>query len=169
MMKVSVISTVSGLGGSNVVTELAQETRELGGHWQTSKVITLADQFTALFLVMIEEHKLADFKQAMSRRFSELSFEYSIPKMEATNFSEPISVTVHCVDRAGLTKDIHELMQGLELDVEQFSFFRAPVTMLGDSVYQANIQLRLPSELNIEKLTEKFEELDPGLRLSTLG
>ncbi|WP_133407748.1 hypothetical protein [Parashewanella tropica] len=168
-MKVSVISTVSGLGGSNVVTELAQETRELGGHWQTSKVITLADHFTALFLIVIEETQLAEFKQAMSRRFSELRFEYSAPKIEATIFSDPISVTVHCVDRAGLTKDIHELMQGLDLDVEQFSFFRAPVALVGDSVYQANIQMRLPSDLSIEKLTEKFEELDPALRLSTLG
>ncbi|RYV02420.1 hypothetical protein SOPP22_10235 [Shewanella sp. OPT22] len=165
-MNVCVIITVTGEGDFEIVNQLAAETCALNAKWMTSKVSRIGEQFAALILVDIESEKLGCLEDAFRTNYPQLTFSYSEPKVEAAIFSEPIQVTLNCEDRSGLTREINDLLTGLEVEVEHINTIRAPVSGLGCSVYEAKMTLRLPTDVTQENLVHKLEQLNNKIRIS---
>ena len=165
-MNVCVIITVTGEGDFEIVNKLAAETCELNAKWVSSKVSRIGEQFAALILIDIESDKLGCLEDVFRIKYPQLNFSYSEPKLEAAIFSEPIQVTLNCEDRSGLTREINDLLTGLEVEVEHINTLRAPVSGLGRSVYEAKMTLRLPSDVTQENLVHKLEQLDDKIRIS---
>ena len=165
-MNVCVVITVTGEGDFEIVNKLAEETCALGAKWLTSKVSRIGEQFAALILIDIESELLGCLEDNFRTKYPSLHFSYSEPKVEAAIFSGPVKVTLNCEDRSGLTREINDLLTGLEVAVEHINTFRAPVSGLGLSVYEAQMTLKLPSDVTENNLIHKLEQLDGKIRVS---
>ncbi len=165
-MNICVTITVTGQCDLDVLKQLAEETCGYGAKWLTSKVIRIGEQVAALILMDIDSEKLGCLENDFRIKFPELNFACSEPKVEAAIFGEPLNVTLDCEDRSGLTREINDLLSGLEVEVEHIHTLRAPVAALGRSVYEARMRLRLPSDVTKENLIHKLEQIDNKIRVS---
>ena len=165
-MNICVTVTVTGEGDLEILNKLAEETCSYGAKWLTSKVSRIGEQIAALILIDIDSEQLGCLEDDFRVKFPTLNFSYSEPKVEAAIFSAPVHLTLDCEDRSGLTREINDLLTGLEVEVEHIHTLRAPVVSLGRSVYEAQMTLRLPSDVTKANLIHKLEQIDDKIRVS---
>lgn len=165
-MKTCFIASVIGTLTPNLITSLAQISRENGAQWQTSKLISLDSQFAALFNVIIELDKLPALKKNLSDQFPSLIFHYCASTNAEQLNTKSIHVSIDCDDRAGLTHDINKLLFNLGISVEHQEHYRYPVASIGNTVFSAQYTLKLPPEVSQADLMQQLETISTNARVN---
>jgi glycine cleavage system regulatory protein len=166
------IMSVTGPFTPDIINQLAHHSRNQGATWNTSKVIRLDNQFTALMQVSIASIDEARLTSSLLEAFPQL--QLSVSACAGTNqaaleqapltLSAPMEFELDCADRAGLTHDIHRLLETLSIHVEHFESYRLPVVILGRNVYRAKLVLRLPETQSSQSVVNELEALEAGAR-----
>ncbi len=174
-MKIQFISTVVGPLGPDVLGRLASLSRECGAEWLSSKLIRLDGQFAAIFKVSIEDSAEAMLRERLAQAFPELGFVYAPVQQAVQERHESVAgvapdvVTVQlaldCNDRPGLTRDINETLANLGVSVTQLESHRMQVASLGRTVFNANLTLVLPPQLDVASLSAALEAVEPNARV----
>ena len=159
------ITTVLGTLKPNLLQSLAQVSRAMGASWETSKVIKLDGQFVAMMRVMIDVDKEVALKQALEQQFAELTFVYADYAQESIPLSTECKLTLDCNDRSGLTHDMNEILNDLEISVDHQECYLVQVTSLGKTVYSAKLSLRLPQNVTVALLISQLETLSDNIRI----
>lgn len=168
-MKKTFVTTVMGPAESGTIKTLAEETRKLGGEWLTTKVMKLDGQFTAMMEVAVDEDLEVLLKERLEDSFSHLEFIYSdIKEKEEPKQGKKVSLVVDCMDRAGLTRDIHNILQSLDLVVEKMDCDRLPVAALGTTVFTAKLTLAVDESVSAEAIADEIETLSEDTRVSVV-
>ena len=164
-MTTSFIATVSGITSPNILIELAQTTREYKAHWQTSNVIKLDGQFSALLKITLDTENQKPLQHAFKQEFPELNFIYS-PTQNVPNLNtKSVSLNIECNDRAGLTKDINTLLNNLQINIEHQVSYRIAVPSIGDTVYSAQFELRIPQTISTADIKQQLEGIKQNMRV----
>ncbi|MBB1270905.1 glycine cleavage system protein R [Shewanella sp. SR44-3] len=166
------IMSVTGPFTPDIINQLAHHNRQHGARWDTSKVIRLNNHFAALMQVSIASIDKAKLTSSLLEAFPQL--QLSVSACAGTNqaaleqapltLSVPMEFELDCADRAGLTHDIHRLMETLSIHVEHFESYRVPVSILGRNVYRAKLVLRLPETQSSQSVVNELEALEAGAR-----
>ncbi|GGB72012.1 transcriptional regulator [Shewanella inventionis] len=159
------ITTVLGTLKPNLLQSLAQVSRDMGASWETSKVIKLDGQFVAMMRVMIDADKEMALKHALEQQFSQLTFVYAEYAHEVIHNSTECKLTLDCNDRSGLTHDMNQILNDLEVSVDHQECYRVQVTSLGKTVYSAKLTLRLPDNVTVALLVSQLETLSDNIRI----
>lgn len=165
-MNTCFIATVSGTSSPNILTTLAQITRKHQAHWQTSKIIKLEAQFTALLKINIDSSYQDQLKQAFADEFPQLAFTYNTAEIVTEKNTNSIKLVIDCDDRAGLTKDINQILNDLQVNIEHQEAYRVAVASIGDTVYSAQLTLNLPQNLSNEDLCKQLESIGQNIRIA---
>ncbi|WP_434949887.1 ACT domain-containing protein [Shewanella sp. HL-SH4] len=165
-MKHKFITTVLGALQPNLLQSLAQVSREMGASWETTKVIKLDGQFTAMMRVMISTEQELIFKQHLAQKFPQLTFVYAEFEHENLPLCTEFTLTLDCNDRAGLTHDINQILSELEASVEHQESNRVQVTSIGKTVYSAKLNLRLPENVTQALLITQLETIADNIRIN---
>ena len=172
------IMSVTGPFTPDIINQLAHHSRNQGATWNTSKVIRLDNQFTALMKVSIASQEEAQLRVSLKASFGQLHFSFnasvdacaeasqSTLEQAPLALSTPMEFELDCADRSGLTHDIHRLLETLAIHVEHFESYRLPVVILGRNVYRAKLVLRLPESQSTENIVSELEAIESGARVS---
>jgi glycine cleavage system regulatory protein len=163
-MKIQFISTVVGPLGPDVLKSLATLSRECGAEWLSSKLIMLDGQFAAMMRVSIDDDKDAQLRTRLEQAFPNLSFVYA-PVVAAADEAEALTIELDCSDRPGLTRDINDILANLGIGVTQMESHRLQVTSLGRTVFNANMQLKVPAGVDTATLVAALEAVEPNARV----
>lgn len=165
-MKKYYIATVSGQYAPKILVELAQITREYHAHWQTSKVIKLDNHFTALLKIAISSDLQQSLQIAFEKTFPELVISFNTCDESLKLIQDAIKLTIDCDDREGLTKDINQIFNNLQISVEHQENYRVAVPNIGGTVYSAKFELLLPENLSSADLRQQLEAIGKNIRIN---
>lgn len=167
-MKSIFITTIYGHTSPGIVKALAQETREAGGEWLSSKVMKMDGQFVAMMKVSVDQESVDRLKNDLEQKFSDLQFFYASAATKTSAPTKTITLVVDCRDRSGLTHDINNVLYNLDLVVENMEFNRFPVSSLGESVFSARLTLAVPEATSAEIIAEEIEALSEDIRVNVI-
>ncbi|QDF67881.1 hypothetical protein FJQ87_15450 [Shewanella sp. SNU WT4] len=165
-MQQTLITNVQGKIAANTLTELAKISRQAGAHWLTCKLIQLDGQFSALIKLEIDTEKLLTLQQALSQAMPQLSFQYHEIAAVPTPHTITKFLTLDCLDRQGLTHDIQHLLMDIDAQIDEFEHSRMMVSSIGETVYRANIRVRLVEDMSDDELTRAIENISHGMRVT---
>jgi glycine cleavage system regulatory protein len=165
-MKIMFITTVLGPDSPGIIKSLAHTTRDLGGEWLTSKVVKLDGQFSAIMRVVIDPDKEDALKAELKRNFPDLQFVYAPSLTDEDKPSKVMNLVVDCMDRAGLTKDITNILHGMDVVVESMEFNRAHVSSIGQAVFSAKLSICVRDDVSGDTVVEEIEGLSDDVRVT---
>lgn len=158
-----------GPASSGIIKSLAEETRKLGGEWLTSKVMKLDGRFTALMEVAVDEDLEVMLKDRLEEAFPDLMFSYAeIVEKTPKKKDKKVSLVVDCMDRSGITRDINNILQNLDLVVDKMDCNRLPVAALGTAVFTAKMTLSVDEAVTAESIAGEIEALSEDTRVSVV-
>lgn len=167
-MKKLFITTVVGPITPGIIKSLAEVTRGFKGEWVTSKVIKLDGHFSAMMKVGIAPEAEAELKAELESKFASLRFFFDDVITEVDSASRPLHLTLDCGDRAGLTRDIVNILTNLDLVIEHMEFNRVHVTPIGQTVFSSSLNIAVPQGVSTESVVELLEGVSEDARVNIL-
>ncbi|MEJ2045429.1 MAG: ACT domain-containing protein [Reinekea sp.] len=163
-MKTQIVISIVGEDQEGFINKLTVKTSALGGKWLANKFAHLEGQIAGIIKLEIEQDKLDEFRQMLD------SVEGLLVSYRDANDLQPgndkiIRFTLEGEDRSSLTSDITHLLGEKGVKVEHYESRRYPVTELGRDVFEAHLDLRLPTMLSAESLKEALEQLSGRMRV----
>jgi len=167
-MKKLFITTVIGPITPGIIKSLAEVTRSFAGAWLTSKVIKVDGHFSAMMKVAIAPEAEAELKAKFVSDFAGLHFFFDDVFTEMEAASTTLHLTLDCGDRAGLTRDIVDILSNLDLGIEHMEFNRVHVSTIGQTVFSSTLNLAVPEGISTESVIELLEGVSEDARVTVL-
>ncbi|MCL2912931.1 transcriptional regulator [Shewanella corallii] len=164
-MQACFISTVSGPFSPHLIADIAKITRQSGGHWLSSKIIRIDDQFSAMMKVEVSSGDPEPLQDQLESTFPQLRFTFEEAGPQKTEH-RILSLTLHCADRSGLTHDINTLFDGLDIAITHQENNRVAVMGSNETVYQAKLQLEVPQAMTDDDIAGALDTLNINHRVS---
>ncbi|MCF1426389.1 MAG: hypothetical protein LPH21_02945 [Shewanella sp.] len=164
-MQTCFICSISGTFSPHLIADIAKVTRQAGGHWLSSKVIRLEDQFSAMMKLAINSDEPETLQEQLETTFPQLVFTF-VESSDAPMHHRTLDVTLDCADRPGLTRDINTLFDGLGVVISHQENHRIPVMGANETVYRAKLQLEVPQELADGDIVDALDGLNVNHRVS---
>jgi len=161
MSKTSLVITILGQDRSGLVDSIAQTVAEHGGNWVESRMAHLAGQFAGILRVDVA----AQEAQALTAALGSLSAGglESTVHLDATEpaVSEKSAMQLSLVgqDRPGIVREISRVLANHGVNVEELQTECTRAANTGQSLFQAEAQLRLPEAVSAETLRTALEEV----------
>ncbi|MGI2261183.1 glycine cleavage system protein R [Shewanella sp. GXUN23E] len=164
-MQTCFICSISGPFSPHLIADLAKVTRQAGGHWLSSKIIRIEDQFCAMMKLAIDSENPEILQDQLETTFPQLLFSFVDSSNEPTAH-RALDVTLDCADRPGLTHDINSLLDGLGVIISHQENHRVAVMGSNETVYQAKLQLEVPEALADDDIVDALDGLNINHRVS---
>lgn len=153
-----------GKNAEGFFNALTDKTKLLGGTWRANKLAQLDNYVTGLLKLEIDENALENFKQ-MTEDFEDITFGFHEELSEETQACLSVHLTIECEDRQGLTSDITKLLLDKKVLVDHFESQRYPVEGLEMEVFEAQLEVKLPTILTVEQLVSDLKELNDRMQV----
>ena len=167
-MKKNFVTTIYGPNFPGIIKALAQATRALGGEWVGSKVIKADGQFAGIMNVVVATDQEKSLKAGLEEKFSSLRFIYSTPFNSFQEGTKTIHLLVDCIDRAGLTGDLSNILSNLDIHVVNMESKRYAMDGIGDMVFSAKLTLEVSETTDSEVIAGEIEALSEDVRVNVI-
>jgi len=161
MPKTSLVLTLLGQDRPGLVDSIAQTVVEHGGNWVESRMAHLAGQFAGILRVEVEVEQ-AEALTAAIGLLSEGGLKSTVLADAAeTDVSSQPAVQLSLVgqDRPGIVREISRVLAALGVNVEELHTEITRAATTGQSLFQAEAQLRLPKSVSTDTLRNALEEV----------
>ncbi|WP_428774916.1 glycine cleavage system protein R [Vibrio sp.] len=153
------------------IKELAALTHENGGKWLISKVNFIEQQVAAVIKVELPTANEQIVKDAF---LAQPDLLVQIVDSDATQHQTDTiyQIRLDSNDRAGIVNEITHVLdnQGISiLDMDCQRVFIAGGGGVSSSLFTANMAIKLPSEVNIDDITDELESLSEDTRVTVEG
>lgn len=159
MSKTSLVLTILGQDRPGLVDSIAQTVAEHGGNWVESRMAHLAGQFAGILRVEVDADQ-ADALQTALGSLAEGGIESTVHADAATPAdSDKAAVQLSLVgqDRPGIVREISRVLATHGVNVEELNTECISAAHTGQTLFQAEAQLRLPECVSTESLRAALE------------
>ncbi|PCJ28206.1 MAG: glycine cleavage system protein R [SAR86 cluster bacterium] len=163
-MTTNLVLTVIGDDEPGLVESLAQTINDNSGNWLESSMSQLAGKFAGILRVSIADEKADRLIQELKGLSTPLTLV--IEKVdEPDTLSPPQTIELNLVgnDRPGIIREISAALASLSVNVEQLNTECVPAPMSGAALFKAKASLKVPTELALEDLQSRLEQLADDL------
>jgi len=161
MSKTSLVLTILGQDRPGLVDSIAQAVAQHNGNWVESRMAHLAGQFAGILRVEVD----ADQAEALKTALGSLA-EGGLQSTIHADASESVAVEKKVVqlslvgqDRPGIVREISRVLATHGVNVEELQTERTRAANTGQSLFQAQAQLRLPEGISAETLRTALEQV----------
>ncbi len=154
-----------------IVSDLANQIRELNGNWLESSLSQLRGHFAGIVHVQIDGENL-DRLAAAVEQLSASGIEVRINRIADTpapSSQEGVAdliIEVEANDRAGIVKEITNALSDKKVNVKHLETRRENAAMAGYDIFYAIMQAELPSSLSSSDLEGSLEALSDDLMVT---
>lgn len=165
MSKTSLVLTILGEDRPGLVDSIAQTVAAHNGNWVESRMARLAGQFAGILRVEVD----VDQAEALTTAINLLS-EGGLKSTVLADAAEPeasqkpaVHLSLVGQDRPGIVREISRVLATQGVNVEELNTEVTRAATTGQSLFQAEAQLRLPAGLSTETLRNALEEVAADL------
>ncbi len=165
MPKTSLVLTLLGEDRPGLVDAIAQTVAAHGGNWVESRMAHLAGQFAGILRVEVDAGR-AEALTAAIRLLSEGGLKSTVFADAAEpNASQEPAVQLSLVgqDRPGIVREISRVLAQQGVNVEELHTEVTRAATTGQTLFQAEAQLRLPEGVLADTLREALEAVAADL------
>jgi glycine cleavage system regulatory protein len=169
-MKKLLVMTVCGVDLPGTIDTLVTAQNDLGAEILSSKVMRLEGQMAAIMKIAVVESQEKSFATGLSERFPNLQFLYSPVSgiAENTKVAKKVNVVVDCKNRPGIQSELNDILQGLSFHVEKMEHTLCRVANIGETLFSARCELRVPENLSSEAVADEIEALTADARVNVV-
>ena len=167
-MKSIFTTVITGPDNPEVLRSLASETRESGGEWLIVKAIKLDGRFAALARLTIGQNLVGTLKKRLEKEFPSFRFSYYDTPEEKQPLGNTIVLEIDCLDRPGLTRDISDFLNNLDMRVENMESTRHPIGTVTSTVYSTRVTLSALEPIDGRAIAEKIEALPGDIQVNVV-
>lgn len=161
MSNTSLVLTIIGEDRPGLVDAIAQTVAEHGGNWVESRMAHLAGQFAGILRVEVDQAKSDALRTAIGK-LSEGGLESTVHADAVPSDSwgnNSICLSLVGQDRPGIVREISRVLASHGVNVEELNTECKRAPNSGQSLFQAEAQLRLPEGVSAEALRAALEEV----------
>ncbi len=154
----SLVLTAIGDDRAGLVSALADVVAEHGGNWERSQMAELAGKFAGIVLVTVPDAAVEEFMRALDPLADVLDVHAHLggePITDAQRF------TLHLLgnDQPGIVRELSGILSALDVSIDQLATATREAPMAGGILFEAEVVLVAPAELDREELRTALEEL----------
>lgn len=156
----TLVLTVVGDDRAGLVNALAETVAAHGGNWEQSELAELAGAFAGIVLVSVPEDRVAELTAALEGLDGMLRVTAHTPTANAPD--EPayaLTFTVLGNDRPGIVRDVTAAVAAHALSIDGFRSRTLDAPMAGGTLFEATVQVRVPSATDVDAITNALERL----------
>ncbi len=158
------VLTVIAEDQPGLVERVAKCVAEHGGNWLESRMSRMAGQFAGILRVEVPAQAHSGLTEALQRLEQQ-----GIRVLVAQSGPEPerqwqmIHLQLVGNDRAGIVRDITQLLARHGVNLESLDTDVLPAPMTNELLFRADARLAVPTELSLDELQEHLETLADDL------
>lgn len=169
-MPTSLILTVIGADRPGLIESLARTVALNEGNWVESRMARLAGKFSGILLVSIPDANVEKLTKDLLTLESEglrFSVETGITENVAGGW-RIIQLEVVGLDRPGMIRDISHVFAARNINVEDLETSCIDGSWSGETMFQAQIQVRVPEDVSTDELKKVLEKLGNDLMVDIM-
>jgi glycine cleavage system regulatory protein len=157
----SLVLTLIGPDRPGLVEAVSKAILEHGANWLESRMSRLAGKFAGILLVDVPEGRV----QALTEALHALKAEGLRVVVEDSGGEQPVGDTAILrlqlvgQDRPGIVRDISRALAQRGVNVEELSTGCSSAPMSAETLFSADLRLRVPAELRVDELRQALEAL----------
>lgn len=163
-MTTNFVLTVIGDDKPGLVGSLSQIIANNSGNWLESSMSQLAGKFAGILLVSVADKNADRLIEELNGLSSQLTLV--IEKAEgaiAEVTSQTVQMNLVGNDRPGIVREISSALSNMSVNVEQLNTECVPAPMSGAALFKTKASLKVPTDLALEELQSKLEQLADDL------
>ncbi|MFQ3231704.1 glycine cleavage system protein R [Reinekea sp.] len=159
-MNVQVLITITGMDQADLVKTLSHKTHALGGKWLNSKISHIDHYMAGLIKVELPKLQL----HALLEEFRALPIQVEWVELEKTAAkTKQLQLSIDTKDRAGLVRDISEILSNNSVVVDSMECNRVGVSGISDVVFTSRFLLSVSENFDPQVLTSSLQEMQDEL------
>ncbi|WEM43074.1 transcriptional regulator [Photobacterium sp. DA100] len=166
-MNTQLTVTLAGQDHPQLINKLAAKTHELGGKWLISKINRLDNQVVGILKIDIPAQSVSQLKELFQSQ-QELDVRVIEARHVGDIKTDHLTLKVESSDRPGIVNDITRILDNIGIGIVKIENHRIGVPDLGQALFFAELQVDVPTEVDIEQLLEALQQVDDGLRVKVL-
>lgn len=163
-MTTNLVLTVIGDDKPGLVESLSQIIVNNSGNWLESSMSQLAGKFAGILLVSVADKNadgLIDELNSLSKQLT-LVVEKADEIIEEGT-AQKVELSLVGNDRPGIVREISSALSNMSVNVEQLITECVPAPMSGAALFKTRASLKVPTDLALEDLQSKLEQLADDL------
>ena len=158
------VLTVIAEDQPGLVECLAKCIAEHGGNWLESRMSRMAGQFAGILRVAVPAQAHADLSEAL-QQLEQQGIRVLVAQSGAAPERRWQMIQLQLVgnDRAGIVRDITQLLARHGVNLESLDTDGLPAPMTNELLFRADARLAVPTELSLDELQEHLETLADDL------
>lgn len=163
-MTTNLVLTVIGDDKPGLVEALSQAIASNSGNWLESSMSQLAGKFAGILRVSVADAEADKLIAALQNLSPDLKLLIERADADGAGDSS-LTVTLNLVvnDRPGIIREISRALAGLSVNVENLSTRCVSAPMSGETLFKAEALLRVPADLELQRLQLELEHLADDL------
>lgn len=156
----TLVLTVVGDDRAGLVSALAQQVAAHGGNWEQSELAELAGAFAGIVLVSVPDERVDELTAAVQSLDGLLRVTAHTPSLApADEDAYSLTFTVLGNDRPGIVRDVTAAVAAHALSIDGFRSRTLDAPMAGGTLFEATVQVRVPSAADADAITSALERL----------
>jgi glycine cleavage system regulatory protein len=163
-MTTYLVLTAIGEDKPGLVESLAQVIADNSGNWLESSMSQLAGKFAGILRVSVSDNDADQLIGALDSISDQLKLV--IERVDTDKLAESqqtIELNLVGNDRAGIIREISQVLANLSINVEQLTTECSPAPMSSDVLFKAKAILKVPANLEQDVLQQEIEQLADDL------
>jgi len=154
-MNTQILITISGAYQAHFVNLLSEKTHHLGGKWLTSKINHIDGYMAGLIKVELD----VDNVDTLLHEFKALPI--NVEWVELTPLTNEktkhLDLSIDAKDRAGLVRDISQVLSENNINVESMECNRVGVPSIGDVIFTSHFKVAVSDSFDKEALIDHLQ------------
>jgi glycine cleavage system regulatory protein len=159
----SLILTLVGPDRPGLVNRVAARVAEAGGSWLESRMSHLAGHFAGIVLIDVPDAAIIALQAALSGEEGLAVAAHPTRPSPAPTPAPLMALELVCQDRPGIVREISQVLADQRANIEELTTDLLSGSFSGESLFRAQIRLRLPERGTTEGLREALERLSADL------
>ncbi|RRJ83521.1 glycine cleavage system protein R [Aestuariirhabdus litorea] len=147
-----------------LVDSLAQTVVDNQGNWLESRMAQMAGKFAGILRISVSEphsSSLQEALEALQTRGMKVIVEQAVD--ESAPATRALLLNLVGNDRPGIVREVSQLLARQHINVEELSTECTPAPHSSDMLFRAQARLQVPTDVDIDTLTETLESLADDL------
>lgn len=164
-MNTYLVLTVISDDKPGVVEALSQVIAQHGGNWLESRMSHLAGKFAGILQVSIMQEQVPNLKQALEQLASrgiQVMAEEALEKTAQTA-QRRFRFSLVGADRPGIVKEISQAFSSQQINIDELDTNCSSIPYSGEPLFTAHGLLSVPTDVDLDKLTDQLEEIGDHL------
>ncbi|MEZ5490089.1 MAG: ACT domain-containing protein [Gammaproteobacteria bacterium] len=163
-MATYLVLTAIGDDRPGLVEQLALVVARNSGNWLESSMSQLAGKFAGILRVSVPDENVEQLVSELESLSG--SLKLVIEKgtgNQSGEVSQTLSLSLIGNDRPGIIKEISTALASQRVNVEELNTECSIAPMSGETLFNAQVRLRVPSDLDLDALQRRLEQIADDL------